>query len=262
MWSTKLLSWPSNKLLPSIRKIILYRTIWPNFKSLVFCFVCTSSRKGAPGALLLHVSRGGCSLKRRTLQPPEEEGLPEHWDPWSPKVAGVKVELSISTAPPPERASQSGDPPRCSPALHSGVIWRAHPPYFLLSPFWPHLNQKQALVPTEWTFACAVVLQGYFFFNLFIYFWLCWVFVSVQGVSLVAASGGHSSSRCAGLSLSWPLLLRSTGSRRVGSVVVAHGPSRSAACGILPDQGSNPCPLHRQADSQPLRHQGSPTGIF
>ena len=30
------------------------------------------------------------------------------------------------------------------------------------------------------------------------------------------------------------------------------------ACGILPDQGSNPCPLHWQADSQPLRHQGSP----
>ena len=32
----------------------------------------------------------------------------------------------------------------------------------------------------------------------------------------------------------------------------------SAACGIFPDQGSNPCPLHWQADSQPLRHQGSP----
>ena len=31
-------------------------------------------------------------------------------------------------------------------------------------------------------------------------FWLCWVFVSVRGLSLVAASGGHSSSRCAGLS--------------------------------------------------------------
>ena len=59
-------------------------------------------------------------------------------------------------------------------------------------------------------------------------------------------------------SLSRPLLLRSTGSRRAGSVVVAHGPSRSTACGILPDQGSNPFPLHWQADSQPLRHQGSP----
>ena len=92
----------------------------------------------------------------------------------------------------------------------------------------------------------------------FIYLWLCWVFVSVRGLSLVAASGGHSSSRCTGLSLSRPLLLRSTGSRRAGSVIVAHGPSCSAARGIFPDQGSNPCPLHWQADSQPLRHQGSP----
>ena len=86
--------------------------------------------------------------------------------------------------------------------------------------------------------------------------------VSVQGLSLVVASGGHSSSRCAGLSLLQPLLLRSTGSRRAGSIIVAHGPSCSAACGILPDQGSNPCPLHWQADSQPLRHQGSPWAAF
>ena len=43
---------------------------------------------------------------------------------------------------------------------------------------------------------------------LFIYLWLCWVFVSVRGLSLVVASGGHSSSRCAGLLLSRPLLLR------------------------------------------------------
>ena len=105
-----------------------------------------------------------------------------------------------------------------------------------------------------------------FFFGriiyLFIYFWLCWVFVSVRGLSPVAASGGHSSSRCAGLSLSRPLLLRGTGSRRAGSVIVAHAPSRSAACGIFPDQGSNPCHLHWQADSQPLRHQGSPVQVF
>ena len=80
----------------------------------------------------------------------------------------------------------------------------------------------------------------------------------MRGLSLVAASGGHSSSRCAGLSLSQPLLLRSTSSRRAGSVVVAHGPSCSAACGILPDQGLNLRPPHWQADSQPLRHQGSP----
>ena len=55
-----------------------------------------------------------------------------------------------------------------------------------------------------------------------------------------------------------PLLLRSTGSRCAGSVVVAHGPRCSAACGIFPDQGSNPCPQHWQADPQPLRHQESP----
>ena len=94
---------------------------------------------------------------------------------------------------------------------------------------------------------------------LFIYlFLLCWVFIPVRGLSLVVASGDHSSSRCVGLSLSRPLLLQSTGSRRSGSVVVAHRPSRSAAHGIFPDQGSNPCPLHWQADSQPLCHQGSP----
>ena len=96
-------------------------------------------------------------------------------------------------------------------------------------------------------------------FFIFLFFWLCWVFVSVRGLSLVVASGGHSSSRCAGLSLSQPLLLWSTGSRRAGSVIVAHGPRCSTACGIFPDQGSNPCPLHWQADSQPLRHQGSPS---
>ena len=44
----------------------------------------------------------------------------------------------------------------------------------------------------------------FFFFNLFIIylFMSVLVFVSVRGLSLVAASGGHSSSRCAGLSLS------------------------------------------------------------
>ena len=128
----------------------------------------------------------------------------------------------------------------------------------------------------------VVILTGsyllIFFFNrgkdyLFIYLFLFLAVLGLRfmrGLSPVAASGGHSSSRCAGLSLSRPLLLRSTGSRRAGSVVVAHGPSCSgsvvvahrpscsAACGIFPDQGSNPCPLHRQADSQPLRHQGSP----
>ena len=72
---------------------------------------------------------------------------------------------------------------------------------------------------------------------------------------------GATLHRGARASLSWLLLLWSTGSTCAGSAVVAHGLSCSAACGIFPDQGSNPCPLHWQADSQPLRHQGSP-GTF
>ena len=43
----------------------------------------------------------------------------------------------------------------------------------------------------------------------------------------------------------------------VGSIVVTCGLSCSTACGIFPDQGSNPCPLHWQADSSPPEHHGS-----
>ena len=51
---------------------------------------------------------------------------------------------------------------------------------------------------------------------LFFLFWLCWVFVAVHGIPLVAVRGGHSSLQCAGFSMSWLLLLWSTGSRRAG----------------------------------------------
>ena len=68
----------------------------------------------------------------------------------------------------------------------------------------------------------------FFLINLFIvlfiyYFWLCWVFVAAHGLSLVAVSGGYSLLWCTSFSLRWLLLLQSTGSRRAGSVVVAHG---------------------------------------
>ena len=45
------------------------------------------------------------------------------------------------------------------------------------------------------------------------------------------------------------------------SVVVAHGLSSSAACGIFPDHGLNLCLLQWQADSYPLYHQANP-GVF
>ena len=64
---------------------------------------------------------------------------------------------------------------------------------------------------------------GYSLFYLFFIFGCFWVFVAARGLSLVAVSGGYSSLRCTGFSLRWLLLLRSIGSRDVGSVVVAHG---------------------------------------
>ena len=105
----------------------------------------------------------------------------------------------------------------------------------------------------------TLIVPFYFLnlFILFINFWLRWVFIAARGLSLVAARGDYSSLWCAGFSLQWLLLLWSAGSRHVGSVVVAHGLSCSVACGIFPDQGSNPCPLHWQVDAQPLCHQGS-----
>ena len=120
---------------------------------------------------------------------------------------------------------------------------------------------------------CVFIVVFFFFIYFFIFFIFLFLAVLglrfVRGPSPVAASGGHSSSRCgdrsssrcAGL-LSRPLPPRGTGPRRAGSAAVAHGPSRSAACGIFPDQGSNPCLPHQQADSQPLRHQGSPIVVF
>ena len=107
-------------------------------------------------------------------------------------------------------------------------------------------------------------------FILFIYFWPHRVFVAARGISLVAASRGHSSLRCVGFSLRWPLLLQSTGSRHAGFSscgsrtlerrLSSCGSRVQLLCGMWdpPGQGSNPCPLHWQADSQPLRHQGSP----
>ena len=47
-----------------------------------------------------------------------------------------------------------------------------------------------------------------------------------------------------------------------GSITVVLGLSYCLAHGIFPDQGSNPCLPHRQADSLPLSHQGSPSTRF
>ena len=84
-------------------------------------------------------------------------------------------------------------------------------------------------------------LKKFMFFYLFIYdcvesSFLCEGFLQLRRLGTTLHRGARASHR---RGLSW-----STGSRRTGSVVVAHGPSRSAACGIFPDRGPNPCPLH------------------
>ena len=100
----------------------------------------------------------------------------------------------------------------------------------------------------------------FFLINLFIYLFifgcvgcsfLCEGFLQLQRVGATLHRGARAS-HCRGLSIAEHRLqtckLSSCGS----------GLSCPAACGIFPDQGSNPCPLHWQADSQLLRHQGSP----
>ena len=72
--------------------------------------------------------------------------------------------------------------------------------------------------------------------------------------------GGFS---CCGADSRHPDFSRcSTQALEYGSVVVVHRLSYFEACAIFPDQGLNPCPLHCQADSYPLYHQGSPLILF
>ena len=55
-----------------------------------------------------------------------------------------------------------------------------------------------------------------FFFFTFIYFLLCWVFIALHGLSLVAVSGVYSSLQYTGFSLLWLLLFLTTGSGHMG----------------------------------------------
>ena len=63
-----------------------------------------------------------------------------------------------------------------------------------------------------------------------------------------------SASHCRGFSCCGTWALK----HRLSSYSRVPGLSRSMACVTFLDQGSNWCPLHRQADSYPLDHQGSP----
>ena len=104
--------------------------------------------------------------------------------------------------------------------------------------------------------------------SLLVCVWLHWVFVAVR--AFLQLWGLLSSCRVS-CSLHWLLLLQSTGSkacrlqklRSMGSAAAApkhrlSGLSCPVACGIFPDQGSNPRLLQWQVNCLPLSHQGSP----
>ena len=78
------------------------------------------------------------------------------------------------------------------------------------------------------------------------------VFAAARGLSLVVLRGlcPAVAARCGAQALGvWASVVVALGLWRTGSVVVAHGFSYSPACGVFPDQGLNPGPLHCKADS-------------
>ena len=70
-----------------------------------------------------------------------------------------------------------------------------------------------------------------------------WAFSSCNALWLFSSCGVWAS-HWDGFSYSGALALEYSGSE-----AVAHGLSHPVAWGIFQDQGSNPCPLHLQADS-------------
>ena len=76
----------------------------------------------------------------------------------------------------------------------------------------------------------------------------------------VRASSVTTGSRTCGLQESPHMgsVVAASGLQSTDPIVVAHGLSCFVVCGMFPDRGLNPCLLHRQVDSLPLSHQGSP----
>ena len=139
--------------------------------------------------------------------PPWAQSQAGHWDPRVPRpLLGIPSDLTM--------------------ALWKGRAegtWVRRPetrgaPHALF----PHRGFSTALKRFLQVWLPSVALFFFFFFlinvcmYLFIYSWLHWVFVAERRLPLDAASGGYSSLQCAGFSLRWLLLLRSTGSRHAG----------------------------------------------
>ena len=178
---------------------------------------------------------------------------------------GHKARFCFCTTHPEKRTSQQLRDPTCSQLLRPQVGSTSREQDWD-SKAWPSILRGQLLpvgVLTEMAVPCTNVrLPGpsiFFFFFFFFY-----LFMTVLGLHFCVRAFSSCGKRGPlFIAVRGPLTIAASlvaehrlQTRRLSNV--AHGPGRFAACGIFPDQGSNPCPLHWQADSQPLRHQGSP----
>ena len=117
--------------------------------------------------------------------------------------------------------------------------------------------------------------------HVYIYFWLCWVFVAAWAFLSVQRVGATLQLWCTGFILWYHLLQRSTGSsvwasvvagqgsrsvahrfQSTGSTAAVHGLSCSVACGIFPDRGSNLCLLQWLVDSSRLSEPSRKLRMF
>ena len=113
---------------------------------------------------------------------------------------------------------------------------------------WKHLGAACSLFNSVWIF--------FFFFGYSGSSLLCMGFLELWRVGATLHCWARAS-HCGGFSC---CRAQAPGVR--ASVVVAHRFTCSTARGIFPDQGSNPCSLHRQEVSYPLHHQGSPSFLM
>ena len=93
----------------------------------------------------------------------------------------------------------------------------------------------------------------YHFFKTF-FFWLCWLFIAVHGLSLVAVSRGSSSaqySSCGAWAAHWVAsFVAEPGLQSMWAlIVVVYRLGCPTACRLFLEQVSNPCPLLWHAQS-------------
>lgn len=110
--------------------------------------------------------------------------------------------------------------------------------------------------------AASVLTQEFFKKNLFILLLSalglrCFVqaFSNCRARGLVSAAAYRRLTEAASL-------VADHGLQSVGSAVVAHRLGCSTACGVIPDQGWNPCSLYWQVDSYPWTTRGAPDTGF